>query len=152
MLFGHYLFSFVEQDERTDEMRLLRVRHGETNASFLSFLFLFIRSFISPPQRWIVHSSLLLCSCPVLPCLTRRRPISCSFFLLSKGAPCCFMKGCTRGDIWSFDTHCGVSGRVAYAVFVRWLKLSLVEWGQTPDGWLRRPDFTTHLVVLRKGR
>ena len=46
----------------------------------------------------------------------------------------------------------GVSGRMAYTVFVRWLKLSSVKWCQTPDGWPRRPDLTTHLIALRKGR
>ena len=45
-----------------------------------------------------------------------------------------------------------VSGRAAYTVFVRWLKLSSVEFGQTVDGWPRRHDPATHLSVLRKGR
>ena len=35
---------------------------------------------------------------------------------------------------------CGVSGRMAYTVFVKWLKLSSVEWGQTPDASPWRPD------------
>ena len=53
---------------------------------------------------------------------------------------------------WKCPSTCRVSGRVAYTFFVRWLKLSSVEWGQTPDWWPRRPDLTTHFVVLRKGR